>query len=84
MDKITEMGYAVRENTVEYITIEQKEDVSDLVILLDRKTKSIYSFLRPNNVISNLDDVCLQYASFRKMKADAKELSALLGYDIIQ
>ena len=82
-DKIEELGYVIREKNEEFIIIEQKEEISDIVILFGIKDKIITGYLRPNNVIQDLEDITHQYTIFRRMKQDLKELSELSHYAII-
>lgn len=82
-DKIEELGYFIREKNREFIIIEQKERISDIVILFGIKDRVIAGYLRPNNVIQDLDDITHQYTVFRKMEKDLKELSELSHYAII-
>lgn len=82
-DKITEMGYEVKEKTDNYIMLFKEESISDVVILFSSKEKTISGYLKPNTIIKELEDISHQYTVFRQMKKDLKELSDLSHYDII-
>lgn len=82
-DKITEMGYAVKEQTDNYIMLIREEDISDVIILFSTKEKTISGYLKPNTIIKELEDITHQYTVFRQMKDDINELSELSKYDII-
>ena len=82
-DKITEMGYQVKEQTDNYIMVIKQEKISDVVILFSTKERVIAGYLKPNTIIKELEDITHQYTVFRQMKDDIKELSELSKYDII-
>lgn len=82
-DKIEELGYCVKEQTENYILIEKKEAISDAIIIFSIKEKIISGYLKPNNILKELEDITHQYTVFRQLKEDLKELSSLSKYDIL-
>ena len=82
-DKIQEMEYEIIKHDTECIIIEKKRNISDIIIIFDTKKRRIAGYLKPNDIISDLDDITDQYTTFREMKSDLKELAKLSNYDII-
>ena len=82
-DKIQEMDYDIKSQNDNCIVIEKKKNISDILIIFDNKEKVISGYLKPNNILKEIDDISYQYANFREMKADLKELASLSKYDII-
>lgn len=82
-DTITELDYQIKEQTENYIMIEKKSAISDIIILFDLKEKAIAGYLKPNNILKELEDITHQYTVFREMKSDLKYLSEISKYDII-
>ena len=83
LDKIQEMDYEIKTQNDKCIVIEQKQNISDLIILFDIPNKVVSGYLKPNNIIKTLDDISHQYTLFRQLQSDLKELAKLSKYDII-
>lgn len=82
-DKIQEMDYQIKTQNSNCIVIEKKRNISDIIIIFDLKEKTVSGYLKPNNILKELDDISYQYATFREMKEDEKELAKLSRYDIL-
>ena len=82
-DKILEMDYQIKSQNENCIVIEKKEEISDIIIIFDLKERVVSGYLKPNNIIKELDDISHQYTVFREMKSDLEELSKLSNYDIL-
>ena len=82
-DKIEEMEYQIKSQNDNCIVIEKNRSISDIVIIFDLKEKVISGYLKPNNIIKELEDITHQYTLFREMKSDLKKLSDLSNYEII-
>ena len=82
-DKLQEMDYEIKEQTDNYVLVIKKKRISDIIIIFDLKEKAVSGYLKPNDIIKELDDITYQYDAFREMKRDLKELADLSHYDII-
>ena len=82
-DKVQEMEYEIKTQNPNCIVIEKKRNISDIIIIFDIKEKVISGYLKPNNILKELDDISYQYSVFRELQEDLKELSGLSKYDII-
>ena len=82
-DKIQEMDYEIKTQNDNCIVIEKKRNISDIIVIFDLKEKVISGYLKPNNILKELDDISYQYSVFREMQSDLKELSKLSKYEII-
>lgn len=82
-DKIQEMDYQIKTQNDNCIVIEKKRNISDIIIIFDLKEKVIAGYLKPNNILKELDDISYQYSTFREMKEDIKEFAKLSKYDIM-
>lgn len=82
-DKIQELDYQIKSQNKNCIVIEKKGNVSDAIIIFDLKEKAIAGYLKPNNILKELDDISQQYTLFREMKSDLKQLAELSKYEII-
>ena len=82
-DKIQELDYQIKSQNENCIVIEKKRNISDAIIIFDLKEKVIAGYLKPNNILKELDDISQQYTLFREMKSDLKHLAELSKYDII-
>lgn len=82
-DKIQEMDYQIKSQNDNCIVIEKKRSISDAVIIFDLKEKVISGYLKPNNIIKELEDITHQYTIFRELQSDLKHLAELSKYEII-
>ena len=82
-DKIQEMDYEIKTQNDNCIVIEKKRNISDIIVIFDLKEKVVSGYLKPNNILKELDDISYQYSVFREMQSDLKELSKLSKYEII-
>ena len=82
-DKIQEMDYIIKIKNENCIMIESKQEISDKVIIFDIQRKTLTGYLRPNDLILDLDDISHQYTLFRELQKDLKELTNLSQYKII-
>lgn len=83
-DKIQEMDYVIKQHTPNCIVIESKQEISDKIIIFDIKNKKLMGYLKPNDLLGNLDDISHQYTLFRQLQEDLKELENLSKYTIAQ
>ena len=82
-DKIQEMDYTIKQKNENCIVIESKQEISDKVIIFDIQRKTLTGYLKPNDLILDLDDISHQYTLFRELQSDLKELTNLSQYKII-
>lgn len=82
-DKIQEMDYTIKLKNENCIVIESKQEISDKVIIFDINQKTLTGYLKPNDLILDLDDISHQYTLFRELQKDLKELTNLSQYKII-
>lgn len=82
-EKLQELDYSIKTKNQNVIVIEKKHELSDIIILFNLRDKSISGYLKPNDLITDLTDICNQYTIFREMKEDLKTFSELSNYDII-
>jgi len=82
-DKIQEMDYELKQQNDNCIVIEKKRNFADIVIIFDLKEKVVSGYLKPNNILKEIDDISYQYSVFREMKSDLKELAELSKYEIL-
>ena len=82
-DTVQSLDYQIKEQTDNYILIEKKNSISDIIIIFDLKEKVISGYLKPNDIIKEIGDISHQYELFREMKNDLKEFANLSKYDIL-
>ncbi|MCR4661651.1 MAG: hypothetical protein K5765_06620 [Clostridia bacterium] len=82
-EKIQEMDYEIKTKNENCIVIEKKRNISDLTIIFDIPNKSLTGYLKPNNILKTLDDISYQYAIFRELQIDLKELASLSKYQLL-
>ena len=83
LEKLQELDYSIKSQTDNLILIERKSNISDIIILFNKRDKTVSGYLKPNNLIEDFSDMCHQYALFREMRRDLKTFSELSNYDII-
>ena len=82
-DKIQELDYTVRTKNEHCIIIEQKETISDIVMIFDLDNRTVSGYLKPNDIIKDVNEIAHQYQVFLRMKKDEKEFAKLSKYAIL-
>ena len=84
-DTIAEKGYAIKkeENTNLIHLIKEDNDLVESHIIFHKKEKKIKGFLRPKDLIFDVNDMAIMYRVFLTMKEDLNFFADRSNYDII-